>query len=217
MAIRILLVDDHGIMRDGLRAILEREMDATVVGEADGGREALHLVKTLSPEVVIMDIGMRGMNGIEATRQIRASHPRVRVIALSTYSDKQFVLEMLAAGASGYVVKATASDEVVQAVKAVSKGKTYLCPDVAHAVVTNYTGRGKVKQPAGYADLGEREREVLQLLAEGMTSKEIADSLCISVKTVEAHRRNITDKLKIHGVAELTKYAVRAGLTSLET
>jgi len=216
MSIRILLVDDHKMMLDGLRTLLEGELDATVVGEASTGREALELTQKTSPDLVIMDIGLRDLNGIDATRQIKKDYPDVRVIALSTYTDKQFVLEMLDAGALGYVVKAAAGEELVRAAKVVMAGKTYLNPDVAGAVVGSHLHPDDDSETTAWSILSHREREILQLLAEGKSSKEIAETLFISVKTVEAHRRNIMDTLDIRGIAELTKYAVRIGLVSLE-
>lgn len=217
MNIRVLLVDDHRIMLDGLRAVLEKEPDLEVVGDAQNGRLALQAVEKLSPHVVVMDIGMSTMNGIEATREIRLRHPDVRVVALSTYSDKRYVLEMIEAGASAYVLKVAAYDELSRAIRAVSKNQSYLSPEVAGAVVGSYVGRDFPSAASAYKVLGHREREVLQLLAEGKTSSEIGAQLSISTKTVETHRRNLMQKLDLHSVAELTKYAVREGLTTLES
>ena len=217
MTIRVLLVDDHRILREGLRALLEESAkDVTVVGQADDGRGALALTKEVAPDVVVMDIGMKGLNGIEATRQLLAEHPRVKVIALSTFSDRRYVLAMLEAGASGYVVKSSVSGELLRAIRAVCHHQKYLSPEVADAVVNSYVGRVYPTDDSCFSVLGRREREVVQLLAEGCTSKEIAHLLHISVRTVEAHRRNIMQKLDIHSVAELTKYAVKEGLTFLE-
>ena len=212
MSIRVLLVDDHQIMREGLRALLERAPGIAIVGDAADGRTALDLVKRLSPDVVVMDVGMRDLNGIEATRQVKAENERVKVVALSAHADKRYVLHMLDAGASGYVLKITAHEELVRAVLAVHAGKTYLCPEIAGHVVA----RGKDSEASAYSVLGPRERQVLQLVAEGKSSGEAARAMNISVKTVEAHRRNIAEKLGLHGTAELTKYAVREGLTSLD-
>jgi DNA-binding NarL/FixJ family response regulator len=216
MNIRVLLVDDHKIMLEGLRALLEREPRIEIVGGAADGRTALDLVKSLSPDVVVMDVGMPDLNGIEATRQIRAVNQRVKVVALSAHADKRYVFHMLDAGASGYVLKITAHDELVRAVFAVNEGKTYQCPEIAGFVVGRYKQAVTDSEPSAYSTLGAREREVLQLVAEGKTSGEAARTMHISVKTVEAHRRNIAEKLGLHGTAELTKYAVREGLTSLE-
>jgi DNA-binding NarL/FixJ family response regulator len=217
VSIRILLADDHQMMREGLRAVLAREPTIEVVGEAENGRLALELVRSLSPDIVVMDITMPDLNGVDATRLIFARYPDVKVIALSVYADQRYVLAMLKAGASGYVVKAAAGEELLHAIKAVVKNKKYISPEITGVLIEGYLG-GAVspEEPAG-ALLGAREREVLQLLAEGKTSGEIAAALHISTSTVEAHRRNIMKKLDLHSVAELTKYAIREGLTSLES
>jgi two-component system NarL family response regulator len=216
MSIRILLADDHQIMRDGLRAILAAEPGFQIVGEAENGRDATAIARTLVPDVVIMDIGMPDLNGVEATRQIKADNPVVKVIALSMYADRGYVLGILEAGASGYVLKTGAYDELQRAVKAVIQGKTYLSPDVTQMVVDAQV-RGPAQDGASpQTRLGPREREIVQLLAEGHTSPEIARRMHISTRTVETHRRNIMKKLDLHSVAELTKYAIREGLTSLD-
>jgi len=215
MAIRVLLVDDHELMREGLRAILERESDIEVVGEASSGREAVAKADSLGPDVVIMDVAMKDMNGIEATRQIHAAHGGVKVVALSSYSDRRYVSAILTAGASAYVLKANAYDNLRRAVDAVIQGKSYLCPEVAGAVIDVATA-SRLPDSSAYSLLGPREREVLQLLAEGLTSPQIAKRLHVSTSTVESHRRNLMGKLGIHSVAELTKYAIREGLTQLE-
>ena len=216
MSIRILLADDHQMLRDGLRAVLASEADIEVVGEAADGRAAVEMARSLAPDAVVMDIGMAGLNGVEATRQIKAENPKVKVIALSTYSDKRYVLSMLEVGASGYVLKAAAVDEMCRAVRAVAEGKRYLSPDVA-GVVVDARFRAPDEPGASLSSiLGSREREVLQLLAEGHSSPEIARRLHIAPSTVETHRRNIMRKLDVHSVAELTKYAIREGLTPLD-
>lgn len=217
MKIRVLLVDDHKMMRDGLRGLLIGESDIEVVGEASDGRMALDLVRTLSPDVVVMDIGMPELNGVESTRRIRNEYPKVRVVALSTHTDKRYVHHMLEAGASGYVLKIGAHDELLRAVRAASLGRTYLSPEIAGLVVERATGASPGAEVSAYSSLGAREREVLQLVAEGKTSGETAKQMHISIKTVETHRRNIAQKLGLHGTAELTKYAIREGLTSLES
>jgi|RhiMethySRZTD1v2_1073278.scaffolds.fasta_scaffold818473_2 two-component system response regulator NreC len=216
MSIRMLLVDDHKMMREGLRALLEDVPDIEIVGQASDGREALDLVRTLSPDVVVMDVGMPELNGVEATRRIRSEHEGVKVIALSTHTDARYVHHMLEAGACGYVLKIAAADELLRAVRAVSLGRTYLSPEVAGSVVERATSPHDGGDVSAYSSLGSREREVLQLVAEGKTSAETAKLMHISTKTVETHRRNIVQKLGLHGTAELTKYAVREGLTSLE-
>ena len=213
MKTTILLVDDHQMFRDGLRAILQRSPRLQVVAEAADGRRAVELATgKLAPQVVIMDIGMPGLNGAEATRQILTRRPQIRVIALSSHADRRFVVAMLDAGASGYVLKECASDEILRAISAATQGRTFLSTGVAAA--DNSRGKSP-KSPAPACPLGTREREVLQLLAEGKTSRQIGLMLFISPKTVEVHRRHIMDKLQLHNVAELTKYAVREGLTSV--
>ena len=216
MSIRVLLVDDHELMRQGLRSILEREADVVVVGEASNGREAVVLSRTLAPDVVLMDVAMKGSNGIEATRQIRAESPDVKVLALSSHSDTRYVAAMLDAGASGYVLKANAYDDLRRALDAFQKGRSYLCPDVTEAVVGDSLRKARSGAESLHSILSPREREILQLLAEGMSSPEIGKHLCVATSTVETHRRNIMRKLGIHSVADLTKYAIREGLTSLE-
>jgi two-component system NarL family response regulator len=217
VTIRLLLVDDHGLMRQGLRSILDREEGVEVVGEAASGRAAVELARTLSPDVVVMDVAMKDLNGIEATRQIRAECPRVKVIALSSHSDSRYVSAILEAGAGAYVLKANAYDDLRRALEAVLQGKTYLCPDVTQAVVgASLRGTGHPIDSAG-ASLSPREREVLQLLAEGLTSPQIGKRLFVATTTVETHRRNVMRKLGIHSVADLTKYAVREGLTPLDS
>jgi len=216
MKIRVLLVDDHKMMREGLRALLDGAPDIQVVGQAADGRVALDLVRTLSPDVVVMDIGMPELNGVEATRRIRAEFERVRVIALSTHTDKRYVHHMLEAGACGYVLKIGAHEELLRAVRAASVGKSYLSPEIAGLVVERSTSAHAGGEVTAFSSLGAREREVLQLVAEGKTSGETAKQMHISIKTVETHRRNIVQKLGLHGTAELTKYAIREGLTSLD-
>src|SRR5260221_4194210 len=215
MCIRVLLVDDHKMVRDGLRALLGGAPDIEVVGDVRDGRTALDLMRSLAPDVVVMDVGMPELNGVETTRRIRSEHERVNVVALSAHADERFVHRMLDGGACGYVVKAAAHVELLRAVRAASEGETFLSPEIAGLVV------GRSKNPDGewassaYSVLGAREREVLQLVAEGKTSAETAAQMHISINTVETHRRNIIQKLGLHGTAELTKYALRQGLTSL--
>lgn len=216
MNLKILLVDDHRMLREGLNAILADEPDMDVVGQAEDGRSAIRLARELKPDVVIMDIGMRELNGSDATRQIVAENPNLHVVALSTYSDKVHVLGMLEAGATGYVIKSSAYDELRRAIRAVVGGNTYLSPEVAGAVVEAHL-ETRVRDTENKKELSPREREVLQLIAEGRTSAEIAERLYVSVATVDTHRRNIARKLDRHSVAELTKYAIRAGLTQIDS
>jgi DNA-binding NarL/FixJ family response regulator len=215
VSLRILLADDHAMLREGLRSILAREGDVEVVGEADDGRAAVELARALAPDLVVMDVGMRELNGIEATRQIRAESPKTKVIGLSTHSDRRYVLGMLDAGASGYIVKVSAYDELRQAVRAVARGGVYLSPQIAELVADDRTAPARA-DAFPRAVLGPREREVVQLIAEGHRSPEIARRLHISTLTVETHRRNILRKLGLHNVAELTRYAISEGLTPLD-
>ena len=212
----ILLVDDHQMMRDGLRAVLERESDLHVSGEAADGRTALELCATLHPDVVVMDIGMPGLNGIEATRQVTTHHPRTRVVALSMNADRRYVHAMFEAGAWAYLVKSSASEELIRAIRAVSHDEKYVSPTVASAVLDAFVVGPKSTQRDPRSELSPREREVLQLLAEGMTSKEIAAKVDLAVSTIETHRKQIMAKLELRSVAELTKFAIRTGITTLE-
>jgi two-component system response regulator NreC len=216
--IKVVLADDHQIVRHGLRSLLSAEPDIVVVGEADNGRAVVRLVQELSPQVVIMDISMPDLNGIEATRQILSDFSGVKVIALSMHSDSLFVLNMFKAGASGYLLKDCALEELVKAVRTVMNRKVYLSPSISDIVVKDFVigWSPEDSSSSAYSILTAREREVLQLMAEGKTTTQIAESLCISVKTVEAHRKQLMTKLDIHSVAELTKYAIRQGLTTLE-
>ena len=216
--IKVVLADDHQIVRHGLRSLLSAEPDIKVVGEADNGRAVVRLVQELSPQVVIMDISMPDLNGIEATRQILSDFSGVKIIALSMHSDSLFVLNMFKAGASGYLLKDCALEELVKAVRTVMNRKIYLSPSISDIVIKDFVigWSPEDSSSSAYSILTAREREVLQLMAEGKTTNQIAESLCISVKTVEAHRKQLMTKLDIHSVAELTKYAIRQGLTTLE-
>ncbi len=216
MKTKVILADDHNIMRQGLRSLLENQSDMEVVGEAGDGRTTIRLVEELSPDVVIMDIAMPDLNGIEATYEIARKQPRIKVIALSIYLDRRFVTEMLNAGASGYLLKSCVFDELVEAIRAVVTNRIYLSPKVTEIVVQDYIQYSKITNPSAFSALTTREREVLQLLAGGKSTQEIARQLYVSVKTVETHRRQIMRKLNIYTLAELTKYAIREGLTFLE-
>jgi len=216
MSIRILLADDHTIMQEGLRTLLEKESDMEIVAEAQDGRTAVQLARELAPDLVIMDISMRFLNGIDATCQIMEDLPTVKVIALSMHRDEQFVAGMLEAGACGYLLKDCAAEELIYAVRAVFADQTYLSPGVAAIVAKGYIQTVSKRQASNPSILTTREREVLQLLSEGMPSKKIALTLNVSVRTVETYRRQIMEKLDIHSVSELTKYAIRKGITSLE-
>lgn len=209
--IRVMLVDDHKMVREALCAVLEREADIEVVGQAGDGGTALDLVGSLSPQVIIMDIALPDISGIEATRRVLAQQPGVRVLALSTYFDRRVVTQMLEAGATGYVNKAAGRDELLLGIRSLAEGKPYLCQEIAAMLVKNPSGNDEY---GGEARLGRREIEVLQLLVDGHTSARIAERLHIATSTVEVHRRNIMRKLNLHSVAELTKYAIREGLIS---
>jgi DNA-binding NarL/FixJ family response regulator len=216
MSIKILLTDDHAIIRQGLRSLLEKQPDIEVVAEAEDGREAFELVRKLLPDIVVMDVSMPNLNGIEATRHIHREFPAVKVIALSMHSNRRFVGDMLKAGAAGYILKEGLFDELVQAIHAIENGDIYLSPRVTGVVVDDYVNRLSRTGDSLLATLTSREREVLQLVAEGKSTKQIASDLHVSIKTIEANRRQIMDKLDIHSIAELTKYAIREGLTTLE-
>jgi two-component system, NarL family, response regulator NreC len=216
MCTRIVLADDHQIIRAGLKSLIETHANFQVVGEAENGRQAVKLVEELSPQIVIMDISMPDLNGIDAAHQILCNHPETKIIALSMHTDKRFVLGMLKAGASGYLLKDCAFDELTIAIDSVVKGQTYLSPQITNVVLQNLKMDSKNEDNSVLFSLSEREREVLQLLAEGKATKQIATILFISVKTVETHRHNIMEKLEIYNLADLIKLAIREGLTSLE-
>lgn len=213
MKTRVLLVDDHAILREALRVMLEQDGDIEVVAEAADGQAALDLAAKTEFDVIVMDAAMPGMGGAEATRRLLRKNPKTKVLALSAYTDRRFVSEMLEAGALGYVTKVAASDKLLEAIHATAQGKTYLCPIVSAVLLDSMrtTTESKVRSKIR---LGRREREVLGLLAEGKSSPEIGAQLHIAPSTVDVHRRNIMRKLDIHSVAELTKYAIREGLTS---
>jgi DNA-binding NarL/FixJ family response regulator len=216
--IRVLLAEDHTIVRKGLRALLDDEADIEVVGEARDGREALQMVDQLHPDVVLMDITMPVLNGLEATRQIKTQFSGVQVLVLTRHVNEEYIYQILRAGASGYVVKQAAPAELVLAIQAVYRGGTFLSPSISGRVVEEYIRRAEaiVSSEDSYDRLTPREREVLQLIAEGHTSPEIAEMLHVSVKTVGHHRTNLMDKLDIHSTAELTQYAIRKGVIHLE-
>ena len=218
----ILLCDDHRMMRDGLRVLLERE-GLQVIGEAANGRDVMALSAELHPDIVVMDISMPELNGIDATRRLLAKFPGIKVIGLSMNSDRRYVVAMFAAGAVGYLLKSSASEELIHAVRAVAADLKYVSPAVAGSFLDDYLNHANAAHelsgspaPSIGKPLSSREREVLQLLAEGRSSKDIAARLDIAATTVETHRRQIMDKLHLRTIAELTKYAVREGLTSLE-
>ena len=213
---RILLADDHQILRYGLRVLLEKESGIEVVGEAEDGRQAVDLARTLNPGIVIMDLQMPILNGIEATRQILTKNPTCKVIFLSMSSDPIVVRQAIQAGARAFVLKDCAYEDLVKAIGAVNKGEQYLSPKIVGVVLTDYMKQLKSGEGVPPFVLTSREYEVLQLLAEGKTSKEIAGVLEVSVKTVDTHRQNLMAKLDLHSIAELTKFAIKEGITSLD-
>ncbi len=215
MKLRILLADDHVILREGLKALLEQDPKLTVAGEAGNGAEAVRLAAELEPDLVIMDLNMPVMSGVEATREIVRNHPHIKVLALSMENDRTFVVEVLKAGASGYLLKETAFAELLDAVQTVGRGETFLPKKITTLLVREYLQCIPEDATPVYEKLSSREREILQLLANGKSTKEIAHQLDVSVKTVDNQRYGIMQKLQLFSVAELTKFAVRHGLTNL--
>jgi len=214
--IRVLVVDDHTIVRDGICALLALAPDIEVVGEAANGKDALEMAHQLSPDVVLMDIAMPVMGGLEATRRIRKELTKIKVLALTQYEDREYVLPAIEAGASGFISKNAASSDLTTGIRSVYRGDSFLSPSVARVVVQDYQRGGNAKKGDDpYAELTDREREILKLLAEGYTTQEIAGTLVISPKTVEGHRTNLMSKLNIHNRVELVKYALRKGIITI--
>lgn len=215
--IAVFLADDHTIVRKGLLSLLLEQADFTVVGEAEDGREALAHVERLQPDVVVMDITMPRLNGLEATRQIKHRWPAIQVVILTVHTTEEYIFQILQAGASGYVVKQAAPSELVMAIRAAHAGETFLSPSISQTVINEYIASAQAAQfDDAFDTLTEREREIMQLLAEGLSTREIADLLVISVKTVETHRGNLMRKLHVHNLVDLTKYAIRKGVVPLE-
>jgi two-component system response regulator NreC len=216
-AVRLLLVDDHEIVRAGIRSLLDRYLDLDVVGEAASGEEAVSLANELRPDVVLMDVSMRDMDGVEATRRITALIPEVKVLALTIHEEEAYFFEMLKAGASGYVPKRSSPEILLTAIRVVAEGQVFLHPVVAGTLVRDYLrGASSGEEPAASDGLTPRQREVLTLIAEGLSNQEIAADLDISVRTVERHRENIMKRLDLHTRVDLFKYALRKGLIQLE-
>lgn len=216
MKIKILLADDHKLMRDGLRALIEEQTEMEVVATAENGRTAVHMARKHKPDVALVDISMPDLNGIDATRQIINELPFIKIIALSMHSDRQFVEGMLKAGACGYLLKDCAVSELVQAIKSVVNDQVYLSPAITGTVVKSFLNHLEKDMDLSNEKLTPREREVLQLIAEGLKTREIAGNLNVSIKTVETHRRKLMEKLKVDNIAALTKIALKMGLTSLD-
>jgi two-component system response regulator NreC len=214
--IRVLIAEDHTVVRQGLSALINRQPDMRVVGESGDGKEAVEKAKELCPDVVLMDIAMKRMNGLEATARIKKIAPEVKVLVLTMYENEEYIFQILRAGASGYLLKDAAMTDLIAAIKAVYRGESYLSPSISRKVIDDYIRRAELGEKGGTGDiLSDRENEVLQLIAEGHTYDEIASILCISKKTVETHRANIMDKLNIHDKVGLVKYAIRKGLIKL--
>ena len=207
--IRILLADDHTILRDGIRALLEDQQDIEVIGEAEDGQSAVKLAAQLDPDIVIMDIAMPLLNGLEATRHIRRDSPQVKVLILTMHENEEYIRQVLAAGAFGYVLKDAAARDLLGAIRAVYNGEAVLSPAVTRLVIEDYLRWGDIQPMDASNELTSREREVLQLIAEGYTNKEIAEILCLSIKTIQSHRTNLMSKLDLHDRGDLIKYAIQ--------
>jgi DNA-binding NarL/FixJ family response regulator len=216
MSVQIIIADDHKLMREGLSSLLNQNGNIIVVGQANNGREAVQLTERFRPDLVVMDVSMPDLNGIDATRQIISRSPKTKVIALSMHSDRQFVAEMFRAGAKGYLLKDSAFEELANAILKVARNETYIAPKLSGFNIEDYTRSEEPNDVLLKPRLSDREREVLQMMAEGKGTKEIAAHLHLSAKTVETHRQHLMDKLEIYSVAELTKFAIREGLTSLD-
>ncbi len=215
--VRVLIADDHDIVRAGIRMLLDAQPDMAVVGEASDGREAIEMAGSMKPDVVLMDISMPGMTGIEATRAIKTTNPLIEIVGLTMHAEDRYFFQLLQAGASGYVVKGAAPRELLDAVRAASKGEAYIHPSLQRKLIGDYVSRTEGSdQGSMFADLTERELEVLRLIVDGLTSREIAESLVISPNTVERHRQNIMSKLGLHNRAELVRYAISKGLVEVE-
>ncbi len=213
--IKILVVDDHAILRDGIRALLGLHNDIEIVGEVSEGRQAIEKVQELMPDVVVMDIVMPGMDGLEATRRIRKKHPTVKILMLTQHDNREYILPAIKAGAAGYVPKRALGSELVSAIRAVHRGESFLYPSAAAALIQDYLQQAEEEEP--YDRLTAREREILKLIADGHTSRKIAEMLVLSVKTVLGHRAKMMEKLNLHNRTDLIKYAMRKGLVSMDT
>ena len=215
--VKLLLVDDHEIVRAGLRMLFSAEPDVRIVGEATSGREAIEQVRRLAPDVVLMDVAMPDMNGIEATRRIKDTFPQVTVLALTMHEDEEYFFEMLSAGASGYVPKRAAPDDLLSAIRVVNQDEVFIYPSMARLLVKDFLRRAEETTPPDATLLTPREHEVLAWIADGLTNREIAEQLVISVKTVDRHRENIMRKLNLHNRVELVRYAIEKGLIPVDS
>lgn len=213
MATKVLLVDDHKIMREGISALLRKYSEFEVVGHAADGRQALEMTAHLQPDIVIMDVGMPNLNGVDATKQLMSMNPGLKIMALSTHSDGAVVAKMIKAGALGYILKESAFEELIEGLNTLQQGKTFLCNKISKVVFSEYVGMVTNAKVVSGDGLTSREREVLQLVAEGHTTREIAEILKLSTKTIDSHREHIMEKLGIRNIAGLTKYAIREGIT----
>ena len=216
--IRVLLADDHTIVRKGLHSLLEDEEDISVIGEAENGYEAIQKVDKLNPDIVVMDVGMPSLNGIEALKILKKNKPQIRVLILSMHGNEEYIIEALKAGACGYILKKSAPNELTSAIRVANAGETYLSPSVTKKVVNRFLIERAIGNSQGSTDIlpTTREREIIQLVAEGQANKDIADTLSISLKTVKNHRSNLMDKLGLHNTAEITQYAIRNGILILD-
>jgi len=215
--IKVLVADDHTILRQGIKALLDNQAGIEVIGEAKDGREALTLIERLLPDVILMDIGMPGLNGLEATRRIKKKFPEIKVLVLTMYTNEEYVFQILHAGANGYLVKETAFQDLISAIKAVYRDEAFMSPSISKKVINRYTQGVREANDTVCDILTTREREILQLIAEGSSSKKIAEALFISPKTVETHRTHIMDKLNIHNRTDLVKYAIRTGIVDIDS
>jgi DNA-binding NarL/FixJ family response regulator len=209
---RIFIVEDHTLLRAGLRALLTQDPDIEIVGEADNGNDAIHAIGPLAPDLVLLDLSMPGMNGIEAMIDIKRRNSAIRVLVLTIHKTEEYIHASLRAGADGYILKDASYDELHVAIRSVLNGKTYLSPDIAGKVINGYLGTGKESESSAWDTLTHREREVLKLVAEGHPNRYISDYLCLSIKTVEKHRSNLMKKLDLHNASMLTSYAIEKGL-----
>ena len=215
--IKVLIADDHTILRQGIKALLDNQAEIEVIGEAKDGREALTLIERLLPDVILMDIAMPGLNGLEATRRIKKKFPKIKVLVLTMYTNEEYVFQILNAGANGYLVKETAFQDLISAIRAVYRDEAFMSPSISKKVINRYTQRVRETNNTTGDILTTREREILQLIAEGSSSKKIAEALFISPKTVETHRTHIMDKLNIHNRTDLVKYAIRTGIVDIDS